>query len=258
MKITNYSNHGLFGSTMNWINARLPYLYKHQIYPEWDIRNVNHGDPLDKDRVIPYIICPKKQDVTASEVIELTDIDRHSYTDFKEASFYFNHYFKFSKEIIDLSYDISKNFKNCLGVHLRGYDKLRVNDKENTPISNEEYIKKLLDLSKTKSFESVFILSDDAELKSFLAREISINFKIPIHQTPFKTIYHIDQKNRSDKLELTKESVAEMLALSKCKFAIKNHSAFSSWAKIINPSIEMYRVTKCKQKWFPDYYLPEL
>lgn len=51
--------------------------------------------------------------------------------------------------------------------------------------------------------------------------------------------------------------VAEMLILSRCSHVLKNHSAFSSWAKIVNPDSNMYRISKCKNDWFPDYYLPE-
>ena len=258
MKIFNQSKQGLFGSSFNWVNARLPYLHKNKIYPSWDIRNINHGDPADKDRVIPHIIKPKQESKNSGESINLLDIERHQYEDFEEANFYFNHYFEFTDDIIRLSNSISKDFRNCLGLHLRGYDKSLKKDKENVPISNEEYILKVKKFSESHFFDGVFVLSDDAKLKSFLSKQISSLFNIPIFKTPFKTIYHMEQKGRKDKLQLTKESVAEMLALSKCKLVLKNQSAFSSWAKIINPSIEMYRVSKCKKTWFPDYYLPEL
>lgn len=258
MNVVSYSKRGLFGSTMNWINCRLPYLYKNNIYPSWDIRNINHGDPNNSNRIIPEIIIPNHDSNSPNDDVDLLDIERLDYKDFNDAHFYFNHFFKFSEDIISLSKNISKNFKNCLGLHLRGYDKSLRNDKENIPIRNQDYILKVEKLAKTHSFETIFILSDDPVLKSFLSERIQSIFDVPIFQSPFRPIYHIDQKNRSDKLQLTKESVAEMVALSKCKFAIKNQSAFSSWAKIINPSIEMYRVSKCKQTWFPDYYLPEL
>ncbi len=258
MKIISYSKQGLFGSTMNWINCRLPYLYQNKIYPSWDIRNINHGDPRDLNRIIPEIIIPNHKSNSSDKATELLNIERCDYKNFNDAHFYFNHFFSFNKDILNLSKNISKDFKNCLGLHFRGYDKLSSKDKENIPISNEDYILKVKELSEIHSFESIFILSDDPALKSFLFEQISSIFNVPIFQSPFKTIYHLDQKTRPDKLQLTKESVAEMLALSKCKLVLKNQSAFSSWAKIINPSIGMYRVSKCKQTWFPDYYLPEL
>ena len=258
MNINSYSKQGLFGSTMNWINARLPYLYKNNIYPSWDVRNINHGDPGNLNRIIPEIIIPNHDSNSSNKDIDLLDIERFDYKDFNDAHFYFNHFFSFSQDIISLSKNISKDFKNCLGLHLRGYDKSSPKDKENIPISNQDYILKIKKLAETHSFETIFILSDDPGLKLFLSEQVSSIFDVPIFQSPFKPIYHINQKDRLDKLDLTKESVAEMLALSECKLVIKNQSAFSSWAKIINPSIEMYRVSKCKQTWFPDYYLPEL
>ena len=68
-------------------------LYKNKIYPSWDIRNVNHGNPSDQDRITPHIIEPKKQNANLGETVNLLDIERYQYTDFSEASFYFNHYF---------------------------------------------------------------------------------------------------------------------------------------------------------------------
>lgn len=258
MIVFNESKEGLFGSSLNWINARLPYLYKNKIYPSWDIRNVNHGDVADKNRIIPHIIKPKQEDTVSTERVNLLDIDRHQYTDFEEANFYFNHYFKFDQSIIDLSSEICEPFNNCLGIHFRGNDKSRKNDKENIPIDNEAYIKKIKLFAEKHDFESVFVLSDEIALKEFLKYEISDAFDCPVFFTDLKPVFHLSQKSLKNKLELTKNSVAEMLVLSKCKYVLKNQSAFSSWAKIVNPKIKMYRTSKCKQDWFPDYYLPEL
>ena len=77
MIVFNESKEGLFGSSLNGINARLPYLYKNKIYPSWDIRNVNHGDVADKNRIIPHIIKPKQEDTASTERVNLLDIDRY-------------------------------------------------------------------------------------------------------------------------------------------------------------------------------------
>lgn len=258
MKIFNKSKEGLFGSSMNWINARLPYLYKNKIYPHWDIRNVNHGNPSDQDRITPHIIEPKKQNANPGETVNLLDIERYQYTDFNEASFYFNHYFELNQSIIDLSFEICKPFDNCLGIHFRGNDKSRKNDKENVPIDNYAYIEKIKLFAERYDFESVFVLSDEVALKEFLKNEILKMLNVPVFFTNIEPVFHLSQKTLDNKLELTKNAVAEMLVLSRCKYVLKNQSAFSSWAKIINPEIKMYRTSKCKQDWFPDYYLPEL
>ena len=257
MKIFNESKEGLFGSSMNWINARLPYLYKNKIYPSWDIRNVNHGNPSDQDRITPHIIEPKKQNANLGETVNLLDIERYQYTDFSEASFYFNHYFELHQSIIDLSFEICKPFDNCLGIHFRGNDKSRKNDKENVPIDNYAYIEKIKLFAERYDFESVFVLSDEVALKEFLKNKILKMFNVPVFFTNLEPVFHLSQKSLDNKLELTKNAVAEMLVLSRCKYVLKNQSAFSSWAKIINPEIKMYRTSKCKQDWFPDYYLPE-
>lgn len=257
MKIFNESKEGLFGSSLNWINARLPFLYKNGIYPNWDIRNINHGNPLDQNRITPYIIRPRKLTTNLDKTTELLDIERHQYIDFKEANFYFNHYFEFDKSIIDLSFEICESFDNCLGIHFRGNDKSRKNDKESIPIDKGTYIRKIKLFAERYKFESVFILSDEPFLKEFLKNKISKMLGVPVFFTNLKPVFHLSQKSLDNKLELTKSAVAEMLILSRCKYVLKNHSAFSSWAKIINPDIKMYLVNECKNNWFPDHYLPK-
>jgi len=156
-----------------------------------------------------------------------------------------------------LSFEICKPFDNCLGIHFRGNDKSRKNDKENVPIDNYAYIEKIKLFAERYDFESVFVLSDEVALKEFLKNEILKMLNVPVFFTNIEPVFHLSQKTLDNKLELTKNAVAEMLVLSRCKYVLKNQSAFSSWAKIINPEIKMYRTSKCKQDWFPDHYLPE-
>jgi hypothetical protein len=258
MKITNNNNGGLFGGPLNWINARLPYLYKNSIYPSWDIRNSNHGDPNDLNRITPHIITPLKESTKSGQEIDLMDIKKTTYTSFKEANFYFFHYFKFNDSILDLSFELCEPItSNCLGLHFRGHDKIYKNDKENVPIDMSTYLAKVEAFSKINSFDSIFLLSDDVRLKKELSLKIRSKFQIPVFETNLKPVFFASQKNRNDKLLLTRQAVAEMLILSRCSHVLKNHSAFSSWAKIVNPEINMYRISKCKNDWFPDYYLPE-
>ena len=103
----------------------------------------------------------------------------------------------------------------------------------------------------------VFLYRQTNFFKKFLKEELSNLADLKILYTDLTPTFHLKQQGLDNKLELTKSSVAEMLALSKCNHILKSHSAFSGWAKIINPQIKMYRVNKCKNNWFPDYYLPE-
>ncbi len=254
MKIFNESKEGLFGSSLNWINARLPYLHKNKIYPEWDIRNINHGNPLDQDRIIPHIIKPKKQSKSSTETIELLDIERHKYTDFKEANFYFNEYFRFCSSITD-QLDIDFIPQKCLGIHFRGTDKL-TNNKDCKVIDLDNFLLKLNSFLKGRCFDSVFVISDDEDSKQTIIRLLK-NLGLAVLSTDSSPHFHKTLSSNPDKLTITKNSIIEMLLLSKCGCVIKSHSAFSSWAKIINPDLEMYRVNECKNNWFPDYYLPE-
>lgn len=255
MKIFNQSKEGLFGSSFNWINARLPYLYKNKIYPSWDVRNINHGDPTDKNRIIPHIIKPKQKNTTSEEEVDLLNIERYQYTNFEDANFYFNHYFAFNEEILT---HIPENFipKDCLGIHFRGTDKLN-NNKDCKVINFSSFLSKLNVFLKKHDFKHAFIISDSQEhLESI--KDFVTNFGIKVFSTDFVPHFHKSLPFNPDKLFITRSSIIEMLLLSQCSYVIKSHSAFSSWAKIINPEIKMYRVNQCKNDWFPDYYLPEL
>ena len=254
MKIFNESKEGLFGSSMNWINARLPYLYKNKIYPRWDIRNVNHGNPSDQDRITPHIIEPKKQNANSGKTVNLLDIERYQYTDFNEASFYFNHYFEFCPSITD-QLDIDFIPEKCLGIHFRGTDKL-TNNKDCKIINLNAFLLKLKSFLGNRCFDSVFVISDDADSKQSIISFVK-DLGFAALSTDLSPHFHKALASNPDKLSITKNSILEMLLLSKCWCVIKSHSAFSSWAKIINPDLEMYRVNECKNNWFPDYYLPE-
>jgi len=253
MKIFNESKEGLFGSSLNWINARLPYLYENNIYPHWDIRNVNHGNPSDQDRIIPHIIKPKKQTTNSDKKVDLLSIERYQYTDFKEANFYFNHYFEFCSSITD-KLDIDFIPEQCLGIHFRGTDKL-TNNKDCKVINLNAFSLKLKSFLGNRCFDSVFVISDDTDSKQSIINFVK-DLGFTVLSTELSPHFHKTLASNPDKLSITKNSILEMLILSKCQCVIKSHSAFSSWAKIINPNLEMYRVNECKNDWFPDYYLP--
>jgi hypothetical protein len=254
MKIFNESKEGLFGSSLNWINARLPYLYQNNIYPRWDIRNVNHGNPSDQDRITPHIIKPKKQTTNSDTKVDLLSIERHQYTDFKDANFYFNEYFEFCSSITD-KLDIDFIPEKCLGIHFRGTDKL-INNKDCKIINLNAFFLKLKSFLANRGFDSVFVISDDADSKQSIISFLK-GLGFTVLSTDLSPHFHKTLASNPDKLSITKNSILEMLLLSKCQCVIKSHSAFSSWAKIINPDLEMYRVNECKNNWFPDYYLPE-
>ena len=256
MKVYSSSDQGLFGSSLFWLLNRLPYFFEKKLYPSWEIKNINHGDPSKKDNIIPGILNPKRVDDLPRRRLNLDTIPAYDFTNFQEANFYFNHYFEFNKEIIELSKHMSKDFTNTLGIHFRGNDKT-TNNHEAICINKNQFLKKIIEYIKNNKFESIFISSDEFFLKKFLKEELCNLADLKILCTDLTPTFHLKQQGLDNKLELTKSSVAEMLALSKCNHILKSHSAFSGWAKIINPQIKMYRVNKCKNNWFPDYYLPE-
>lgn len=68
----------------------------------------------------------------------------------------------------------------------------------------------------------------------------------------------VHHNRKHDGFHLGRDAVLNCAMLSRCNIVIKTPSILSGWAKILNPAVEMYLVTRpfsyCA--WFPDRALP--
>jgi hypothetical protein len=72
-------------------------------------------------------------------------------------------------------------------------------------------------------------------------------------------------RNNDNPILNAKMAMVDMLCLSNCKTVLKISSALSSFSKIINPSLNIYRINALKfipdprrVPYFPDAYIPLL
>jgi hypothetical protein len=59
-----------------------------------------------------------------------------------------------------------------------------------------------------------------------------------------------------DNQALAKDAILDCLSLSRCRYALKCMSQLSAFAKVLNPELDIYRVSACKPSWFPEAYIP--
>ena len=69
----------------------------------------------------------------------------------------------------------------------------------------------------------------------------------------------ISFKVKDNQIQNSINAMIDSIALSKCKKVLKTNSALSSWAKIFNPKIEIYRLTifgiNDSRTWFPIHHI---
>lgn len=206
---------------------------------------------------------------------------------FKLANQLFTKYFKLSDEITEcLNKYLMKFEKNkILGIHFRGTDKLKVNWVKH--VSVEEFILILDYHLRNNKYDILYIASDSSDFKKKIRNIYSDKYKIltleqelsnnneALHMNRIKKINDvikkikkstdIDEKIKYEN-ELKLESkvnekqlnnlILDSLILSKCNLVLKTHSQVSSFSKIFNPKLVIYRLNSSKTCYWPESYLP--
>ena len=257
---------GICGQSLTWLLEILYYLEKNNIY------NINDNNTkvifdintLNNKNLIPKFIQPRKTyDIhTSVNLIEISLVHYKTYVDgftlntenYKIANRIFNKYFKFNDFIIDEVNKLNIN-NNTLGIHYRGTDKNYDNYEANY-ISKEEMILIIQDYMKNNDVKKIFCCSDEQSFVNEIIRlypNLAIEYKQTRSTNSNNYGLHFYGKNCCDKDRdnLTNSCIIDLLALSKCNTIIKTTSAFSSFSKILNPSIKLYTVSATKQPWFP-------
>ena len=168
-------------------------------------------------------------------------------------------FFKYFKIPNDLKEKAdSFELENSLGIHFRGTDKTE-DTVMNTSISKDDFYKVFDSFIKTNPFKSVFLATDEKDVYTFLSTKYP-NIKIKLSRE-FDN-QNIFWKHNQNPVKNAKEAMIDMLCLSKCKTVLKVSSALSSFAKIVNPNLEIYRINALKMftdiPYFPDAYIPLL
>ena len=126
----------------------------------------------------------------------------------------------------------------------------------NTSLSKKDFYIIIDEYIKLNKINCIFIATDENDIFDYFNNKyVNIEFK---SSRNFKN--NLFWRNNNNKSLNAKEAMIDMLCLSKCKKVIKISYALSSFAKIINPDLEIYRLNALKMftdiPYFPDAYIP--
>ena len=262
----NEMSEGLFGQVLLRMMNNLPIIEQMKIDPSfilWDVETERYG------KIFPNIL-EYKSNISCNMNLQNTNvtyikIPPSPYTlgdNFYELNKLFFKYFKIPNKIVDLASEM--NLDDYLGIHFRGTDKTD-DSIMNTKITMDVFISIIKEYIDVNKINNIFVCTDEKEFVDKLKLNLSnnnINFKFS------RNFDLLDQKSLTwyeniDKYNNGPCAMIDMICLSKCKSVLKNSSALSSFAKLINPTLEIYRVNSCKMfnpttPYFPDAFIPLL
>lgn len=191
-------------------------------------------------------------------------------------------YFNFSPEIYTEASVYSDLFKDkkILGLHYRGTDKLGVKWADHTSV--DDFIEIVNDYLSNHTIDGIYFCTDSLAFKNKMISTFSNRYLLyynkhqiisenPLHLSRLAVIENITRsicKNNTDNLEKQleqeclinekelKEVIIDCILLSRCHTVIKTHSLVSSFSKIINPALDIYRINGCSEIYYPESYIP--
>jgi len=256
----NEMNQGLFGMVFLDLFEALPILEKNEITVSklhWDIRTKQYGSIFQN--VLEYNSESTRNRLQAKKRIKLSSLRKQKpqYAlgdDFVKLNKLFFKYFRIPKTLDEIA--TSFGLGEFLGIHYRGTDK--INHYDNTVLIKKDFYQIIESYISANNITKVFIASDEEDLLNYFASKYpDIELK---SSRMFNNFY--PHHSNPDPQRNAKEAMIDMLCLSKCKTVLKASSALSSWAKVIEPSLEIYRLNGLRMftdiPYFPEAYVPLL
>ena len=279
-------NKGFFCS-LTWLLECLPYIEANQ-YPSFGIEfySHNYGSYPNFSVFGKHLInhFPAIQNPINS--MDVNDIRKRNnevlQNNFEHSHNLFFKYFDFSPEIYAEASTYSDLFKGkkILGLHYRGTDKLGVNWADHTSV--DDFIEIVKDYLLKNSVGGIYFCTDSLQFKTKMISIFSNTYPLyynknqsinenALHISRLTVIEHITKpmrRHNNDKLEKQleqeciinerelKEVITDCIVLSRCSTVIKTHSLVSSFSKIINPNLNIYRVNGCSELYYPESYIP--
>jgi len=257
---SDFLTEGLFGQIFIWMLEILPYLDSKGWKPEWRIRTKNYGQPPDFN-IFPGIIRTAYEPQSGGEVLSFEQLNfyhQHKFRqDFQGAGRSWNSHFRFTDDVCErLDAFWRENFdgETVLGIHYRGTDK-NMDNYQTNPVSRYQFVTVVEDfLSSHPDVTAVFLATDDSRFIEALSGFPRVRFHAQARSQGSLPLWN-DQRV-VDKQAMAKDAILDAISLSRCRYVLKCMSQLSAFCKIFNPEIDVYRVTACKNKWFPEAYLP--
>ena len=252
---------GIFGQIVLGVFEVLPKLYQNRIFPDWKITSSVYGIEPDFS-VIPGIfeLSYEIENTQTKKDIDLRDLRLHFVSvlgnQWAALNKIWNAYFCIPSRILKRA-DSFGDMNRALGLHYRGTDKNK-DLRQTNPVSHNDFLCLINDfIDNHRDIETIFIASDECAIKQAIKENYKDKRVIETGEVKFwKSLEETDTYAKGD------HAVLDCLLLSKCKYLIKNQSALSGFAKILNPKLEAYRIAASKIfvdiPYFPDAYIPPL
>jgi hypothetical protein len=146
---------------------------------------------------------------------------------------------------------------NAIGIHFRGNDKHSASWDTN-PVSHTDYLAIVRQFCHERpEFRRIFLATDDLSFFNLLKSNISLEV---INLGPDGVGFHKDQPLSNMAQAKIDRAVLDCVLLSRCGVVLLTSSALSSFAKVLNPNLEIYRVAASKlfhnTPYFPVAYVP--
>jgi hypothetical protein len=251
---------GLFGQIFYHVFNVLPYLYEKGMFPAWEICSAQYGTAPD------FMTIPGALDLAYTppqgpfQRVSLKELRRRHAkiigNDWAELSRMWHAYFKVPDRIQQAADRIFPAGR-VLGLHFRGNDKHTSLD--TNAITQDKFLTLVREFLATASpFDSIFTATDEFSFVEKLRASVAI----PVLNLG-EVEFHKAENQTTPPTEKTDRAVLDCVLLSRCSCVIQTCSALSSFTKILNPAIEIYRTSASKlfetnMPYFPVAYIPVL
>lgn len=235
---------GLFGQTFYYLLQILPYLDQQSIYPRWEIATEHYGskpDSITVPGVLDLVYTPSSGPYRHISLEEVRR--RHAHVlgnDWHSLHHLWTKYFRLPQRIVNAATGILPRGR-VLGIHFRGTDKQTATWDSN-PISPAEYLTLVRNfVAERGHFDAVFAATDEfgfvQQLEEALGLPVLNMGEVGFHMAADHTMSGAKKADRA---------MLDCLLLSQCSCVLETSSALPSFAKLLNPSLEIYRCAASK------------
>lgn len=251
---------GLFGQVLLWVFELLPWLDAQGRQPDWRIHSLLYGETPDR-QVLPGVFdlayAPPAR-VTRTRSLLWARVWHTSVLggDWDGVHALWTRYFRVPARI-EARADAVGLPPDCLGLHYRGTDK-NLQTIDTNAVSADDFLALAAAfLAEHPEIRAVFVASDEPGVQAAAAARfahLDVRFlgDVPFHKAGAPAAY----AGKADR------ALLDCVLLSRCRVVLKCSSALSGFAKVLNPSLQCYRVAACKMfadiPYFPDAYVPRL
>jgi hypothetical protein len=251
---------GLFGNVFYHVFQILPYLDETNQMPQWTVRTSEYGEAPG------YVTIPGVLDLAyeapegPARTMTLADLRRQQGrilgNDFATLHRMWERYFRIPQRVLDRA-DAALPPGRGLGLHYRGTDKLLTADDSN-PFSPESFLTLVREfLEERPDFEYIFAATDEIRFVERLREQVMLPV-INLGAVEF----HLAKQQMTPRPEKADRALLDALLLSRCACVIESSSALPSFAKVLQPELEIYRTAASKLfqdvPYFPVAFIPIL